>query len=77
MTKKVTEIKKENKSVMKLKYEHCEFDIESHFDIMYHKATLNAIKRMILRLPSLDSVIKALEDLEIAKKRLEKRDAEK
>ena len=32
MTKKVTEIKKENKSVMKLKYEHCEFDIESHFD---------------------------------------------
>lgn len=77
MTKKVTEMKKENKSVMKINYEHCEFDIESHFDIMYHRTTLNAIKRMVLRLPSLHVIERALEDLDIAKKRLEKRDAEK
>lgn len=77
MTKKVTEIKKENKSVMKVRYEGCEFDIESHFDIVYHKANLNAIKRMILRLPSLHSIEEALENVEIAKKLLEKRDAEK
>ena len=77
MTKKVTEIKKENKSVMKLRYEGCEFDIESHFDIMYHKANLNAIKRMIMRLPSLHSIEKSLEDIEVARRLLEKRDAEK
>ncbi len=76
MTKKVTEIKKEKKSVMKMAYEGAIYDIESHFDIMYHRTNLMAIKRMIMRLPSLHEVEQALEKIEIARLRLEKRDAE-
>lgn len=73
MSDKIKPIKKEEEVVMSLAYDGKIVHIKNHTDIFYHTAELNMLKKQLLKLPALHSVIRALDDLEVAAKRLAER----
>ena len=74
MSDKIKQIKKEEKSVMSLAYDGKIVHIRDRMDVLYHRAELRMLKKQLLKLPSLHSVVRALDDLDVAYKLLEERD---
>ena len=67
MSDKIKEIKKE-RVVATLFYDGKVVRIKNHTDIFYHTAELKMLKKQLLKLPSLHSVDRALEELDEARR---------
>jgi hypothetical protein len=74
MSDKIKQIKKEEEVVMSLAYDGKIVHIKDRMDVLYHRAELRMLKKQLLKLPSIHSVVRALDDLDVAHNLLVERD---
>ena len=74
MSDKIKQIKKEEDVVMSIAYDGKIVHIKSYMGLLHHRAELQMLKKQLLKLPSIHSVIKALDNLDEAQKLLKERD---
>ena len=77
MSDKIKQIKKEEEVVMSIAYDGKIVHIKDRMDVLYYRAELRMLKKQLLKLPSIHSVVRALDDLDVAHTLLVERDNEK
>jgi len=77
MSDKIKSIKKGEDVVVSIAFDGKIVHIKNHMDVLYHRAELRMLKKQLLKLPSIHSVVRALDDLDAAHTLLVERDNEK